>query len=37
LLDFAGRILLILSLFGVAVHAVIRIISARKSNMAQTH
>jgi hypothetical protein len=36
MLDFAGRMLLILSLIGVAVHAIIRILSARKRNLAQT-
>ena len=37
MLDFSGKMLLILSLFGVAVHAVIRIISARNTKSAQTH
>ena len=37
MLDFSGKMLLILSLIGVAVHAVIRIISARNIKSAQTH
>jgi len=37
MLDFSGKMLLILSLIGVAVHAVIRIISARNLKSAQTH
>lgn len=37
MLDFAGNMLLILSLLGVVVHALIRFTTARKNKLAQTH